>query len=80
MRLEIQGRTVRVTLSRRNLRTLLAKLDGNPPDSACEIQKIEDDGLLCVHAEPDDVHYSHASRYGEPPGAMHPLTEAAIRD
>jgi hypothetical protein len=63
-----------VTLSRRNLRTLLAKLDGHPPGSARAIMKDVDRATtLVVRAEEDDAHYAD-----RPPGAMHPLTEAEI--
>lgn len=65
----------RVVLSRRNLLSLLSKLDGSPADSACTI---EYDGVF-VSAEEDEVHYSHPGRpAGLLPGVMHPDTEAAL--
>lgn len=47
-----------VVLSRRNLLTLLAKLDGHPPNSACTIGGGTDAPGLFVKAEEDDVHYA----------------------
>lgn len=64
-----------IELTRRNLRTLLAKLDGNPPDSACEIVKLSEDltGYWSIKAVEDHDHYAD-----RPPGAMHPDTEAVL--
>ena len=76
MKLEIIGSTTYVTLSRRNLLTLLAKLDGKPMKSACTISKDEGDHYLYVIAEEDDVHYN---RPEGGPGEMHPDTEEEIR-
>ncbi len=71
-----RGPIVLVDLSRRNLLSLLEKLDGSPADSACTIQRrMDDDTFLQVRAEEDDAHYG-----GRRPGAMHPETEAAIRE
>ena len=77
MRLDSITRTrVVVTLSRRNLLTLLAKLDGHPPNSACTIVLPGDEGPdLQVRAEDDDAHYQQRP---EPPGAMHPETESHL--
>lgn len=65
-----------ITLSRRNLQTLIAKLDGFPKESKAHLMR--DDPLtgsrLVVVAEEDDVHY--ADRV---PGAMHLETEERIR-
>jgi len=78
MRLDRVTRTeVLVTLSRRNLLTLLAKLDGHPPNSACTIVLPgggEGPGLV-VRAEENDAHYQARP---EPPGPMHPDTEARM--
>lgn len=74
MRLDIEAGVVTVALSRRNLKALLAKLDGFPPNSARTITKEEDAGLLVVIAEEDDLRYDER---GYPPGEMHPDTEAA---
>ncbi len=65
---------VEVTLSRRNLRALLAKLDGAPDSSERAIALREENGsFLVVRAEEDAAHYA-----GREPGPMHPDTEAAI--
>lgn len=66
---------VQVILSRRNLQSLLAKLDGHPPDSACTIDRNIGETLLTVVAEEDDDHYSDRAIMR---GAMHPDTEEAI--
>jgi hypothetical protein len=64
---------VRVTLSRRNLRTLLLKLAD--PDSKRTISRDVEPGLrLEVHAESDEVHYAE-----RPPGQMTLWTEAALQ-
>jgi|HubBroStandDraft_6_1064221.scaffolds.fasta_scaffold00111_21 hypothetical protein len=78
MRLDLVTRErVVVTLSRRNLLTLLAKLAGFPPNSACTIVFPGTEGpTLEVHAEPDEAHYATRP---SPPGTMHPNTEALIR-
>lgn len=64
-----------IELTRRNLLTLLAKLNGSPPESACEIVKAsEDDGFFwTIKAVEDEVHYADRR-----PGAMHPDTEAVL--
>jgi hypothetical protein len=80
MRLEVQGGVVRVTLSERNLRALLAKLGGSPPNSACTLSYDTKDGLvLYVTAEPNDIHYANPERDSPVPGPMHPDTEERIR-
>jgi hypothetical protein len=80
MRLEVQGGVVRVTLSERNLRALLAKLGGSPPNSACTLSYDTRDGLvLYVTAEPNDIHYTNPERDTPVPGTMHPDTEERIR-
>lgn len=79
MRLDSKDRIVRVALSRRNLKTLLAKLDGNPPESACTIYYSTKDGkVLWVTAEEDAEHYANPERDLPHGGAMHPATEEAI--
>jgi hypothetical protein len=80
MRLEVQGGVVRVTLSERNLRALLAKLGGSPPNSACTLSYDTRDGLvLYVTAEPNDIHYTNPERDTPVPGTMHPDTEERTR-
>jgi len=66
-----------ITLSRRNLRTLLAQLDGFPAFSAATIVFPAGHSRpgLVVHAEEDDKHYG---RRGYGPGLMHPETEARL--
>jgi hypothetical protein len=76
MRIErlVPGQVIEVVLSRRNLTSLLAKLNGYPPNSACTITRdCGEFGHLVVRAEPDSEHYDERS-----PGAMHPITEAAL--
>lgn len=77
MKIEVDKLTVTVTLSRRNLQTMLAKLDGNPPGSFKTITKMADhsDYLLVLRAEEDAPHYGSRG-YG--PGEMHPNTETAL--
>ncbi|MGC2031803.1 MAG: hypothetical protein WA642_17420, partial [Steroidobacteraceae bacterium] len=49
---------VEITLSRRNLLALMAKLDGYPPDSKCTITCGGVEGpALDVRAESDEEHY-----------------------
>lgn len=80
MRLDLGEHVVRVTLSERNLLTLLVKL--HQPWSArtifgrypCVGQEHREDLLLVVHAQSDAAHYAER----EPPGAMHPATEAIV--
>ena len=75
----INGREF-VILSRRNLLTLLAKLDGHPVDSACTIRGGVDAPGLWITAQEDDEHYKDRvvpegmTQYGP----MHPDTEAAL--
>lgn len=65
-------------VSRRNLLTLLAKLDGAPRDSRCTIGAPANYPPLFITAEEDDVHYAHESRLDSRPGMMHPDTELAL--
>jgi hypothetical protein len=60
---------MQVRLSRRNLLTLLAKLD--IPGSHCTL--IKPDGTVVV-AEPDEVHYANRCH----PGPMSDETEARV--
>ena len=63
----------RIELSRRNLISLLAKLDGNPPNSACTL--IDPDNRIAVKAVEDAEHYEAEGRL---PGPMHEDTEKAM--
>lgn len=69
MKVNLEKKTIE--LSRYNLEVLLAKLDGNPPGSACTIGK--DDWW--VKAVEDDEHYSDRA-----PGEMHPATIQALQE
>ena len=62
---------VTIELTRRNLLVLLAKLDGNPPNSACTI--LDSRGRVAVRAVEDAEHYSDRE-----PGLMHADTEAVL--
>ena len=62
-----------VELTRRNLSSLLAKLNGNPPNSACTL--IDPDDQIAVKAVEDDEHYKAE---GRPPGPMHDDTEKVL--
>lgn len=64
-----------VILSRRNLMTLLAKLDGHPKGSACAIIGGDDAIGIAVIAEEDEIHYA-----GRIPGVMHHETESRIKE
>lgn len=66
--------TVMITLSRRNLQGLLAKLDD--PTSLRTLLKIEKGVRLYVEAEEDEEHYR--DRPEGPPGPMAERTEKAI--
>lgn len=67
---------LRVYLSRRNLRTLLAKLDGYPEWTAATLFFDQPETpRLWVIGEEDEAHYSHPSREGMGAGIMHPETE-----
>ena len=62
-----------VTLSRRNLRTLLLKIADS--DSARTINRHIEEGLMLVlHGESDETHYAD-----RPPGQMALWTEAALQ-
>lgn len=71
--------SVEITLSRRNLEGLLAKLDGYPRGSSRTLTKRVPFGfgetILAIHAEENDNHYREA-----PPGLMHADTERAIHE
>lgn len=70
-----------IILSRRNLRSLLAKLDGHPPDSACTIQGGVEAWGYFVKAEEDEAHYASRAEWPQETkwGPMHPTTEEVLR-
>ena len=74
MSFEPDGWPVGVELTRRNLNALLAKLDGNPPNSECTILAPGDSPFF-VKAVENIEHYAD-----RPTGIMHPATEAALHD
>lgn len=79
MKLRIhESGTIVIVLSRRNLRAMLAKLDGHPPRSYCTLIKDDDEGgpRLILIAEDDARHYSGR---GYPPGELDPATEEAMQ-
>lgn len=79
MRLEIHDNQTHVFLSKRNLLSLLAKLNGHPPDSACTLMyQQKDNSWLIVTGEPDNIHYVNSERDGNTAGPTHPDTEKAI--
>ena len=57
-------------LSERNLKALLAMVQGHPPDSQCTLAG---DGFMVI-AQKDEEHYDNRPA----PGVMDPETEAAI--
>jgi hypothetical protein len=60
-----------VELTRRNLKSLLAKLDGFPHESMCTI--VDPDDRIAVKAVEDSAHYSDRE-----PGPMIQETEEAL--
>lgn len=69
MKVRREGDDITVELTRRNLQSLLAKLDGNPPNSACTIFG---QGVY-VKAVENEEHYGR-----RPPGPMHEATEQKL--
>ena len=63
-----------IELTRRNLMSLLAKLDGNPPNSACTL--IDPDDQVAVKAVENAEHYEAE---GRAPGPMHEATEEVLQ-
>ena len=80
MRLDISPAAVLVTLSKRNLLALLQKVDDAASARTLiggyvyEDSRLIDGIELVVRCEPDEQHYADR----EPPGLMHPRTEAVI--
>ena len=69
----LSGGSVKVTLSRRNLLTLLAKLD-EPTSMRTLYRKFHDSSsFLVVQAEEDEEHYKDRT-----PGPVSEITEAVI--
>jgi hypothetical protein len=64
-------RVVGVELTRRNLEALLAKLDGNPPNSRCTL--IDETDTMFVKAVENAEHYT-----ARLPGAVHRATCEAM--
>jgi hypothetical protein len=81
MRLRIHnypdGSVCQVTLSRRNLLTLLQKLEMAGSARTVIGQDCPEGWTLVLQAEDDDEHYAQRPA---PPGPMHPETEAFIDD
>lgn len=72
MRIErVNDDNIRIVLSRRNLQSLLAKLDIEW--SAKTIYQEDDQGNIWVSAEENEIHYEDRT-----PGPMHPSTESAL--
>jgi hypothetical protein len=73
----LTGKTINITLSERNLRALLSKLE--VPGSARTIQTFNGNGYplvsVSVTAESDAEHYAD----GRKPGRMVDFTEEALR-
>ena len=61
----------RLVVSERNLRALLAKIEGYPNNSACEIRDGETN--FGLHVEPDEIHYKDRR-----PGWMVDTTESKL--
>ena len=71
----IGGRVV-VELSRRNLESMLAKLNGYPPSSHCTLVRECENGLILeVRGVENDQHCVKRE-----PGPMHPSTERQMRN
>lgn len=77
MKLEVKGDLVRVTLSKRNLLTLLTKLDHDWSAKSIYLDAEKPGGKkLLLVAESDDEHYANRAA----PGVMHPQTEEDIKN
>lgn len=69
---------IKVVLSRRNLETLIAKLDGHPGNSEKTLVGPTMYPITVVVAEENEEHYSHESREGVAAGEVHHETLAAM--
>jgi hypothetical protein len=71
-----------LVVSRRNLLTMLAKLDEHPSGSKRTILAPTQYGRFFLQAEEDEEHYEHESREEAQgvAGRMHPDTERRIRE
>lgn len=70
---KVGHRTIVVTLSERNLRALLLKVD-DPHSHRTLVRRTEGDLMLWVTAEKDEDHYVDRQ-----PGRMHPRTEEGLK-
>lgn len=74
MELEVVGEVIKLRLSRKNIQTLLDKLNGTPPNSARTIFRSTKGWKVFVTAEENGEHYMDRT-----PGVMHPANESAAR-
>ena len=72
--MRLEGNTTLV-LSKRNLLSLLAKLDGYPANSACTLLGGDEAPGFRVVAESDEIHYS-----SRPAGPIHAYTYKHITE
>lgn len=70
------GTPIGLVVSRRNLLSMIAKLDGHPNPSA---NTLIYDGFYLA-AEENELHYSNPERDTSTPGRAHPDTETTIND
>lgn len=73
MKIERSKGSITITLSERNLRALLVKLDD--PESLRTIYLDDDEGRVFISAQKDADHYA---ALGRSPGLMHPRTEEML--
>lgn len=78
MKTVIKDEVIYVTVSRRNLLALLAKLDGHPHESFCTIIGPTMYPPTVLTAEENEQHYSDLDRLGVPQDPMHPETETLV--
>ncbi len=80
---DITGTTL--VVSRKNLLTLLAKLDANvlAGERVSHAAIVDPDGVVLIHAEEDDVHYDPELRaslgHAAFAGPMHPREEGTLK-
>lgn len=73
MKVVQDGSTIRIILSRRNVLSLLSKLE--MPNSARTLVKDSNGHSLIVEVEDDNIHYTDSL-----PGPMHPWTENWLKE